>query len=328
MRKEKKHLFWMCVHRRDIEFRHHVYCDRIQKMEEGEIEWDEEKYGRWVDLETDLDELMDYVEYPIVTLSDHLYKLAKDTVRWIKQKEAGTDTEASKAFAIRNLLPWIAVISCIVTGCGKNVHTENLEDQICRILEEKYNIKDFVIDGLQLIPSSPFGKGHYTANVKTAEGKEFNVLMYEGSNDLLDNYWSIVYGEELEERAIKILDSLDCIDYYTAKLVYTCISLEQEIDSADQYLKDGQVCVDAEISLKADMADIAAQDCYEIGQYLREAGYYYTISYSVSVMDRRLYLYDVYSNLTDNLTLDQLKAKLGYQIDHLTWSEINEKLGE
>lgn len=327
MKGKRKRLFLMFRHKNKIAWRHHIYCEEIQRMEEETIEWDEDRYSRLADVEADLDELMDYAEYPIVILPDHLYKLAKDTVRWIKEKEAVTDTEASKAFvAIRSLLPWIAVLSCIVTGCEKkNVHTENLEDQICRVLEEKYNIKDFVIDGLQFIPSSgPFGKGHYTANVKTAEGKEFNVLMYEGSNDLLDNYLSTVYGEELEERAVKILDSLDSIDHYTANLVYSCISLGQDIDSADQYLKMGQVCVDAEISLKADMADIAAQDCYEIGQYLREAGYYYTISYSA--MDRRLY--DVYSNLTDNLTLDQLKAKLGDQIDNLTWSEINEKLGE
>lgn len=87
MKGKGKRLFLMFRHKSEITLRHHVYCNEIQGMEEGQTEWDDERYSRLVDLEYDLDELMDYIDSPVVFLPDHLYMLAKDTIDWIRNKE-------------------------------------------------------------------------------------------------------------------------------------------------------------------------------------------------------------------------------------------------
>lgn len=209
------------------------------------------------------------------------------------------------------LLGILGAVACCIVGCGNN--SINPEQQINQTLKDRYGQEFSIVSIRRIASSTPFGESYYEAEVKTSQNSVFKAHMYEKSKEVLDNYPSTLYSEELETRAKELLSRFNCIKSSSFSMNYVCMLTDAaSINNADDYLKHGQIEVYADIELTADNLEKASEYCYAIGAGLREEGYYYNITYYVTydTAGTPHRLYDIYSSVTKNLTLDEIMQKL------------------
>ncbi len=199
----------------------------------------------------------------------------------------------SKTSHFTEIMGMLAGMGLVITtaACGsealdkKDAEAE-IKTAVISSLEDKYNESFEVIDIAQGSKNGVIYQVYYWGTAKDDNGHEFRYRIEDGGTHLKDDYEGVLYKDEIETE-LKTAAQTTPMRLDSCKVNYGLT--EEYYGDLRSYRISGMPYLDAKYTIEAEDAKAAAEQAYNLTNFMDNAGFGYTLEFKWN--GKSVYLY-------------------------------------
>lgn len=168
----------------------------------------------------------------------------------------------------------------VLAGCGqpsKGLSKEEANRYMQQELQNKYGETVRILSLEEKDDGQNFSHKYYWAEAEISEGDLFHIKMEKNGTEIEDDFESLLYDDEIQNRVKQIIDSVSGLSVNEYEIRYELS--DAVADDVEEYLKNGNAILQMTVAIQEDTKRKSAESAYALVDSLSENYFGYSVRF-------------------------------------------------